>query len=193
MKEEIDFAKVKAEIKLLVEQARQGSEKAFNELYYTYRETIWWTAFKIVKNIDVADDIVSMVFTKAFTKLDTYTQHISFEMWLKTITLNTAIDYVRKNKKEQLNNYIDDEETSNIQLDEKDYSPEDKYIYKQEVDITMKCISLLKKKYRDMLNMRLEGKTYQQIAMELAIPEATVRTDLNKARRRLKQLIKDNY
>ena len=184
---------MKEEIKLLVEQARQGSEKAFNELYYTYKKTIWWAAYKIVHNIDVADDIVSEVFTKAFTKLDCYTQHISFEMWLKTITLNTAIDYIRKNKKEQLNSYIDDDETTNIQLDEKDYSPEDKYIYQQEVDITLKSINLLKKKYRDMLNMRLEGKSYQQIAEELAIPEATVRTDLNKARRRLRQLVKENY
>lgn len=183
---------MKEEIKLLVEQARNGSQRAFSELYNTYKKTIWWTAYKIVKNIDVADDIVSMVFTKAFTKLDTYTQYISFEMWLKTITLNTAIDYIRRNKKEQLNSYIDDDE-STIQLDGREYSPEDDYIYKQEVDITLKCINLLKKKYRDMLNMRIEGKSYQQIAETLAIPEATVRTDLNKARRRLKQLVKENY
>ena len=182
---------MKEDIKLLVEQARQGSEKAFNQLYYTFKKTIWWTAYKIVHNIDVADDIVSMVFTKAFTKLDTYTQHISFEMWLKTITLNTAIDYIRRNKKEQLNSYIDDEDNT-IQLQELDRSPEENYINQQNVEIVKDCMSRLRKRHRDLIQMKLDGLTYQQIAEKLAMPEATVKGSLNKARQRLKQLF-NNY
>ena len=179
------------EIKLLVEQARQGSERAFNQLYYTYKKTIWWTAYKVVHNIDVADDITSIVFTKAFTKLDSYTSHISFEMWLKTITLNTAIDYIRKNRKEQLNSYIDDEECK-IQLEGLDNSPEENFINNQNIEIVKDCLSRLKKKYRDLIQMKLDGLTYQQIAKELAMPEATVKGSLNKARQRLKELF-NNY
>lgn len=182
---------MKEEIKLLVEQARQGSEKAFNQLYYTYKKTIWWTAYKIVRNIDVADDITSMVFTKAFTKLDTYTQHISFEMWLKTITLNTAIDYIRRNKKEQMNSYIDDDDNT-IQLTGLDRSPEENYINQQNVEIVKDCMSRLRKRHRDLIQMKLDGMTYQQIAEKLAMPEATVKGSLNKARQRLKQLF-NNY
>lgn len=182
---------MKEEIKLLVEQARQGSEKAFNQLYYTYKKVIWWTAYKIVKNIDVADDIVSMVFTKAFTKLDTYTQHISFEMWLKTITLNTAIDYIRRNKKENLNSYIDDEDNT-IQLQGLDRSPEENYINQQNIEIVKDCMSRLRKRYRDLIQMKLDGLTYQQIAEKLAMPEATVKGSLNKARQKLKNLF-NNY
>ena len=182
---------MKEDIKLLVEQARQGSEKAFNQLYYTFKKTRWWTAYKIVHNIDVADDIVSMVFTKAFTKLDTYTQHISFEMWLKTITLNTAIDYIRRNKKEQLNSYIDDEDNT-IQLQELDRSPEENYINQQNVEIVKDCMSRLRKRHRDLIQMKLDGLTYQQIAEKLAMPEATVKGSLNKARQRLKELF-NNY
>lgn len=182
---------MKEDIKLLVEQARQGSEKAFNQLYYTFKKTIWWTAYKIVHNIDVADDIVSIVFTKAFTKLDTYTQHISFEMWLKTITLNTAIDYIRRNKKEQLNSYIDDEDNT-IQLQELDRSPEENYINQQDVEIVKDCMSRLRRRHRDLIQMKLDGLTYQQIAEKLAMPEATVKGSLNKARQRLKELF-NNY
>lgn len=178
---------MKEEVKLLVEQARDGSEKAFTKLYNTYNKTVWFTAYKVVHNADAADDITSIVFTKVYTKLDTYTNHISFEMWLKTITVNTAIDYIRRNKKEKLNNYIDEEE-STIQLNGTDHSPEDKLIFQQNVEIVMECITRLKKRYRDLIYARLDGKSYQQIAEELAIPEATVKTSLNKARQRLKQL-----
>ena len=92
---------MKEEEKLLVEQARDGSERAFSTLYNTYKKTVWYTAFKVVNNADAADDITSQVFTKVYLKLKSYTHHLSFEMWLKTITVNTAIDYIRRNKKEQ--------------------------------------------------------------------------------------------
>lgn len=49
---------------------------------------------------------------------------------VKTITVNTAIDYIRRNKKEQLNNYID-EEDSTIQLSGLEHSPEDNLIFQQ--------------------------------------------------------------
>lgn len=182
---------MKEEIKLLVEQARNGSQKAFSELYNTYKKTIWWTAFKIVKNIDVADDIVSIVFTKAYEKLDTFTNHISFEMWLKTIAINTAIDYIRKNKKEQLNSYIDDED-NNIQLNGIDSSPEENLIGQQTATIIEDCLKRLKIKHRKLIMMKLEGKTYNQIAEELALSVDAVKSQLSNARKRLKQLI-NNY
>ncbi len=178
---------MKEEEKLLVEQARDGSERAFSTLYNTYKKTVWYTAFKVVNNADAADDITSQVFTKVYLKLKSYTHHLSFEMWLKTITVNTAIDYIRRNKKEQLNNYID-EEDSTIQLNGLEHSPEDNLIFQQNINIVMDCIPRLKKKYRDLIYARLDGKSYQQISEELAIPEATVKTCLNKARQRLKEM-----
>lgn len=178
---------MKEEEKLLVEQARDGSERAFSTLYNTYKKTVWYTAFKVVNNADAADDITSQVFTKVYLKLKSYTHHLSFEMWLKTITVNTAIDYIRRNKKEQLNNYID-EEDSTIQLSGLEHSPEDNLIFQQNINIVMDCIPRLKKKYRDLIYARLDGKSYQQISEELAIPEATVKTYLNKARQRLKEM-----
>jgi RNA polymerase sigma-70 factor (ECF subfamily) len=181
---------MKEEEKLLVEQAREGSEKAFSKLYQKYNKTIWFTIYNIVKNSDVADDLTSVVFTKVYEKLQTYVNHISFEMWLKTIAVNTSIDYIRRTKKEQLNNYIDDDEYTG-QLDSDTKSPEEQMILSQNVEVIMKCIPLLRKKYRDLIYARLDGKSYHQISEELAIPEATVKTCLNKARAKLRQLFED--
>ncbi len=136
---------MKEEEKLLVEQARDGSEKAFSKLYQKYNKTIWFTIYNIVKNSDVADDLTSVVFTKVYEKLQTYVNHISFEMWLKTIAVNASIDYIRRTKKEQLNNYIDDDEYTG-QLDSNTKSPEEQMILSQNVEVIMKCIPLLRKK-----------------------------------------------
>lgn len=182
---------MKEELKLLIEQARNGSEKAFSKLYHTYEKIVWFTIFNVVKNNDIADDLTSVVFTKVYEKLSSYVEHISFEMWLKTIAINTSIDYIRRTKKEKLNNYIDDEENT-IQLDSCENSPEDDMIMQENINNIMDCIPRLRKKYRDLINARLEGKSYRQISDELAIPETTVKACLNKARARLKQLVINN-
>ena len=92
---------MKQEIINLVEQARNNEERAFTTLYNKYYTTVWFTVYNIVKNRDVTEDLISIVFTKAFKKLDLYTEHISFEMWLKTIAVNSSIDYIRKMKNEK--------------------------------------------------------------------------------------------
>ena len=177
---------MKEEEKLLVEQARDGYERAFSTLYNTYKKTVWYTAFKVVNNADAADDITSQVFTKVYLKLKSYTHHLSFEMWLKTITVNTAIDYIRRNKKEQLNNYVDEDENS-IQLSTLERSPEEDLILKEKLDIVLQAIPTLKKKYRDLINARIDGMSYKEIANKLAMNELAVKGDLNKARQKLKQ------
>lgn len=178
------------EIINLVEQAKNGSERAFNKLYNLYNKTIWFTIYNIVKNRDVADDLVSVVFTKAYLKKESYVDHISFEMWLKTIAVNSSIDYLRKMKNEKLNDYVDDED-STIQLSDVEKSPEEILVLKEKLRLTLEAIPTLKKKYRDLLEARIEGMSYKDIADKLAMNELTVKSELNKARRILKQ--KTNY
>ena len=170
----------------LIEQAKKGSQKAFSELYYRYKSNIWYTILNVVKNTDVADDLTSIVFTKAYEKLSTYVNHISFEMWLKTIAVNASIDYIRRNKKEQLNNYVDEDE-SPIQLSDLEKSPEENLILKEKLDVVLQAIPTLKKKYRDLINARIDGMSYNEIANKHAMNELAVKGDLNKARQKLKQ------
>lgn len=175
----------------LIEQVRNGSDRAFSKLYKMFSTSIWITIYNVVKNKDVADDLVSIVFTKAFKKFDTYVEHISFEMWLKTIAVNTSIDYIRRTKNEKLNNYIDDD-TVCLQINSLEKSPEDLMIMEQNMDIISKCIPQLRKRYRDLIQARMDGKSYKQISEELAIPEASLKSALSKARNKLKKLI-NNY
>lgn len=176
---------MKQEIIELVEQARNNKEQAFTKLYNTYYTTIWFTIFNIVKNRDVTEDLISVVFTKAFKKLDLYTEHISFEMWLKTIAVNSAIDYIRRMKNESLNNYIDDED-NHIQLTGLDSSPEDKLILQEKVRIMEEIIPTLRKKYRDLLMAKLEGKSYKDLSEQFALSEDQIKADLHKARKQLR-------
>ena len=175
------------EVITLVEQAKQGSESAFTKLYKLYKSNIWFTIYNIVKNTDIADDLTSVVFTKAYQKLDSYVQHISFEMWLKTIAINTAIDYIRSSKNEKQNHYIDSEDNY-IQLDSNDLSPEEVIMKQETVEQLKVALHKLRSKYRNILELRyFKGLSYEELATELGVPIGTVKSDLNKAKKRLRE------
>ena len=173
--------------KTLIDQVKQGNIRAFNKLYNTYKDVVYNAAYFVVKNKDVADDITSIVFTKAWYKRDTFVDNISLKMWLKTIATNSAIDYIRRTKKEQLNAYIDDED-SFIQVRETDNSPEEELLAKEKLNIVLGLIPKMKKKYREVLTYKIEGKSYKQIAELLGSNEIAVKSDLNKARQHLRKL-----
>ena len=97
---------------LLIQQAKLGKQDAFTELYDRHHKLIRYIIYDIVKNEDVADDLLSVTFTKAFSRLESYVNPISFEMWLKTIAINSSIDYIRRMKKEKANYWIDDDANS---------------------------------------------------------------------------------
>ena len=73
-----NFKKMKDEE--LIAQAKTGSERAFTKLYDIYYKTINRNIFFIVKNQDVADDLSSETFLKAFKGIHNFTQNILFKL-----------------------------------------------------------------------------------------------------------------
>ena len=81
----------------LVALAQTGSSDAFSRLYDTYIRKIYNFVYYKTLNKEVAEDIVSAVFLKAWRSLDTYKQD-NFSAWLYSIARNTVTDYYRQKK-----------------------------------------------------------------------------------------------
>lgn len=175
------------EIQTLVDQAKKGSEKAFTTLFNKYYRLIRYVVYDVVKNIEVANDLASIVFTKAHKKFETYVEHISFEMWLKTIALHTAIDFLRRTKKERLNYYMDDDEAVPIQIASESLNPEDDMAIKEKLKNTLNAIETLKPKYKNLIKARIDGLSYKEMAEKFESTELQVKSDLNKARQILRK------
>ena len=178
------------DIQQLVQQAKDGKQIAFTKLYEKYNRSIWFTIMNIVRNTDVADDLLSVTFIKAFSKLESYVNNISFEMWLKTIAINSSIDYIRRTKKEKSNYWIDDSDNSFQLSDSADHSPEENYIFEETNLKLQDALSRLRFKYRNILKLRTEDNlSYKEISEQLGLTESQVKSTLNKAREKLKQLL----
>ncbi|USK80778.1 sigma-70 family RNA polymerase sigma factor [Peribacillus frigoritolerans] len=83
----------------LVKKAQKGNDKAFLKLYQQFEEDIYRLAYVYVKNKDDALDVVQEVAYQSFKKIDTLKKPEYFKTWLIKITINCAINVIRKNKK----------------------------------------------------------------------------------------------
>lgn len=83
----------------LIEQCRQGHERARLAVYKQYVHGMYNVAYRITGNQFDAEDVVQEAFVKAFKKIRTLKQASLFGGWLKQIVINESISLVRKQKR----------------------------------------------------------------------------------------------
>lgn len=83
----------------LVEQARAGNGDAFRALVARHSRTLFHTAYRLTGNEQNAEDIVQEALLKAYRKLDKFDRRSEFGTWLYRITVNSAMDLMRKEKR----------------------------------------------------------------------------------------------
>jgi RNA polymerase sigma factor (sigma-70 family) len=178
---------------LLVEDARNGNEKAFAYLMNRYRDSIYFLLLKMVNNPSDAEDLTIEAFGKAFSSLDSYTPKYAFSTWLFKIATNNCIDFIRKKQLEPspLDHIQDSLEnvTFNIQSDLPD--PEELLINRQKINALKDIIRQLKPRYKSLIELRYYKEySYEEIASELNIPIGTVKAQLFRAKTLLYNILK---
>ncbi len=82
----------------LVDEAKSGDGEAFAQLYEAYLDRVYRFIFFRVTDVQVAEDLTSQVFLKAWENLSRYHPHGPFLAWLYAIARNTVIDNYRTRK-----------------------------------------------------------------------------------------------
>jgi len=170
---------------VLVEQARNGNEKAFASLLNRYRDSIYFMLLKMVNNASDAEDLTIEAFGKAFRSLESYTPNFAFSTWLFKIATNNCIDFIRK--KQASPSIIDqgsdemDSYTVNIQSDMPD--PEEALINRQKFAQLREVVSQLKPRYKNLIELRYYKEySYEEISKELDLPIGTIKAQLFRAK-----------
>lgn len=170
---------------LLVEQAKQGQEKAFATLMNRYRDSIYYMLLKMVNNPSDAEDLTIEAFGKAFSNLDLYTPKFAFSTWLFKIATNNCVDFIRKKHASPtpLDHLQDSMEnvTLNIQSDMPD--PEESMINHQKIAALKDIVNQLKPRYKALIELRyFKEYSYEEISSELNLPIGTVKVQLFRAK-----------
>ena len=131
------------------------------------------------------DEIINESFLKVFTHLERYDPTQPFKAWLRTILVNTAVDYFRKNQKWAGQLSTDDVEVA-------DWS--DDVIAAISAQEILALVQQLPPAYRMVFTLFVvEGYSHREIADLLSIQEGTSKSNLRDARRKLQMMIKQHY
>ena len=171
---------------ILVDQARNGDEKAYASLLNRYRDSIYYMLLKMVNNASDAEDLTIEAFGKAFRNIDSYTPNFAFSTWLFKIATNNCIDFIRKKQSSpSIIDHVQDDDvdtfTVNIQSDTPD--PEEELIHRQKIAALREIVSQLKPRYRSLIELRFfKEYSYEEISEEMKLPIGTVKAQLFRAK-----------
>jgi RNA polymerase sigma factor (sigma-70 family) len=179
----VDKEKLAAE----VIKYRNGDGKAFEAIYNMTNQAAYFTALKIVKNEDDAQDVLQDSYVKVLDKLSTLDKPESFMSWFNMLVANTAKNYLAKNNPV----LFADEETEMYVLES---IPEENEVYvpgnsveKDELcdDVMSLIDSLSDDKRTAVVLYYYDEMTTKQIAESLGINENTVKSRLVQAKKDL--------
>jgi RNA polymerase sigma-70 factor (ECF subfamily) len=169
----------------LVESAKRGNQKSYAELMGRYKDSIYFTALKMINNKDDAMDITVETFGRAFKNLDKYNTSYSFSTWLFRIATNNCIDFLRKKKLQiiSINEIGEGNGDEEFQIRSDALNAEEKSIKEQNNELLKNIIEKLPSRYRILISMRYYDElSCEQISSLLDIPLGTIKGRLYRAR-----------
>lgn len=171
----------------LVVDCKNGSKKAHYELYKLYSKAMLNTAFRIVNDLDEAQDVLQEAFIDAFSRIGDFRQETTFGLWLKQIVVHRAINLLRRRKMQLVD--IADEHLETIADGGNDDDSDEELLYK--VNQVKAAMNELPEGYRVVLSLYLlEGYDHEEIGQVLNINENTSRTQFLRAKRKLIERLK---
>ncbi|HHB79282.1 MAG TPA: sigma-70 family RNA polymerase sigma factor [Saprospiraceae bacterium] len=154
------------------------SQHALYRLYYPYAMSI---AIRYVNSESEAISITNDSFLKVFKHIQKYDQSLPFKPWFRRILVNTAISSIKSQKKYRME--VDMNEAQEIAAREDVLS---RIGYKELIAM----VQSLSMAYRTVFNMYvIDGFKHKEIAAELGITEATSKSNLTRARAKLRELV----
>jgi RNA polymerase sigma-70 factor (ECF subfamily) len=161
----------------------------FSCLYQRYEPGL----FRYIRRISGLDaeesqDILQESFIKIWRNLNEFDPDLSLSSWIYRVVHNETVSYIRKKKSYGKNNTIEIELYRNILAEEDGMIPAN-----QEIPLdTQKILENLPFKYKEILVLKfLENKSYSEISDILKIPEGTVATRINRAKKAFRQQMKN--
>ena len=167
------------ELTLLINDCKKQNHKAQVVVYDLFFKAMYNTAFRIVQDQHLVEDIMQEAFITAFSKIDTLKEAITFPKWLKQIVVRKSLTHIKKVRKfsaldvEQL-----EIETDDIVIEVEGFG----------VQRIITAINSLKDNYRILLTLHyIEGYDYEELVEITGFTYINCRTIISRAKESLRK------
>jgi RNA polymerase sigma factor (sigma-70 family) len=182
----------KEQLKQIIEGCLRNDRRSQEAIFKLFYGKMMVVCMRYTNDKDTAQEVLQEGFMKVFEKLGAFDYKGSFEGWVRRIVANTAIDSIRRSKKNPILTDNDNdfkiggenpmEEQENIELGE------------VKAEMAMAAIQKLSPAYRTVFNLYvLEEYSHKEIAEMLGISEGTSKSNLAKAKMNLQKILNQQF
>lgn len=180
----------------VISRVLSGDTDAFEALVTENQTRAYHLAWRMLGNEADAADAVQDAFLKAYTSLRDFRGDSRFSVWLYRLVNNVCIDALRRRKNREtvpLEVSDDDGDAWELPLTEAGSDPQELLERAEDVSAVRAAIAALPADCREILTLReIGGLSYDEIAVELRLEQGTVKSRLNRARKKLCLLLSQN-
>lgn len=156
----------------------RSAQKELYKLYYSYGMSI---CLRYTNSKDEAAEVLNNAFMKLFKYLSKFDLNRPFKPWFSKIVVNAAVDHYQQQKKQLEAESLDHAEEVSAQP-----SIIEGISYQEIIDMMQQ----LPPSYRTVFNLHvIEGYTHEEIAGMLGVSVGATKSNLFKARNRLKEIL----
>lgn len=174
----------------LIQLCKVNNRQAQQQLYKLYAQPMFNVCYRIINQQEEAEDVLQDAFVKMFQNISSYREEASFGSWFKRIVVNNALNHLKKEKRLADNlERIKNENQENVFEEEMDAA-----LPSYTVGQIQDAMELLSEGYRVVFSLYLfEDYTHKEIADELGITESTSKSQLNRAKKKMRELLINRY
>lgn len=158
-------------------------EQEFLKRIESHKGILYKVSKMYMDNHDDQQDLFQEIVCQLWKSYDSFRNESQFSTWMYRVAVNTAIVFLRKEKRK-----VDKYEiaSENIKDDEGD-----SHIKESQIDHFYKAVQKLEKIDKAIIFYQLEGFSHKEIGDNLGITEGNARVKLNRAKEKLKEIIKN--
>ena len=172
------------ELAKLIEGCRAGERMSQQRIYQHFYSYALSVCGRYAATLEEAKEVLNDAFFKIFTKIDRYDSNYAFKGWLHRIVVNTSIDRYRSRQKQPRIEEISQAQSVEIETE---------VIENLTREDILKMVQQLSPAYRTAFNLFVvDGYSHPEIGELLGITEGASKSNLSKARAKLKLMLMTN-
>ncbi len=182
----------KEQLKEIIEGCLRNDRRSQEAIFKLFYGKMMVVCMRYTNDKDTAQEVLQEGFMKVFEKLGAFDYKGSFEGWVRRIVANTAIDAIRRSKKNPI--LTDNDNDFKIGGENPLEKQETIELGELKAEMAMEAIQKLSPAYRTVFNLYvLEEYSHKEIAEMLGISEGTSKSNLAKAKMNLQKILNKQF
>ena len=172
---------------VLISRIAGGDRLAMQVLFARHHVRVYRFVLRLMRNEATAEDLISEVFLDVWRQAGKFEGRSAASTWLLAIARFKALSVLRRKPEAEL-----DDETAAAIEDPSD-DPETALEKKDKGAVLRKCLTGLSAEHREIIDLvYYHEKSVEEVAEIVGIPEATVKTRMFYARKKLAEILKEH-